>query len=52
MNGEVWKLALEAWEKVSKEIGFETRRDAFLQGYYIAITKVSDEDSEEESDNL
>lgn len=40
-NEEAWIEACRAWIKLSEIIGFETRKDAFLQGYYIAHNKLS-----------
>lgn len=33
----IWKKALEGFEEVRKVIGFETKMDAFCQGYYVAL---------------
>ena len=38
-NEAAWVEALETWEEVSKYWGFEDRKTAFLQGYYIAVNK-------------
>lgn len=40
-NEEAWIQACEAWIKISNIIGFETRKDAFLQGYYMAYNKLN-----------
>jgi hypothetical protein len=39
-NEEAWIEACRAWVKISGVIGFKTRKDAFLQGYYIAHNKL------------
>jgi len=46
---DTWQLALDKWNEISKEIGFENRKIAFLQGFYIghrqaAKTTVSKEE--------
>lgn len=37
MQMDIWGKALEGWEEVSSVVGFETRMDAFCQGYYVAL---------------
>ena len=34
---DIWGKALEGYEEISKVIGFETRMDAFCQGYYVGL---------------
>ena len=34
---DIWGKALDGWEEVSKVVGFETKMDAFCQGYYVAL---------------
>lgn len=41
LNQEAWTAALNAWEKLHGVIGFETRKDAFLQGFYIAYNAIN-----------
>ena len=52
-NEEAWIEACRAWIKISEMVGFETRKDAFLQGYYIAYNKLKPtENNLEESKEL
>lgn len=39
-NEKAWIEACGAWDGVSSVVGFETRKDAFLQGYYMAYNKL------------
>jgi hypothetical protein len=50
-NEEAWIEACRAWVKISNIIGFETRKDAFLQGYYMAHNKLKPSDKESTEDN-
>jgi hypothetical protein len=52
-NDKAWREAYMAWLKISNLVGFETRKDAFLQGFYMAYNmlapapkKPEDEDGE------
>lgn len=54
MNWGVWAKACEAWTRIRKMTGFETREIAFTQGYYMGYNKAvedienADENQEEE----
>jgi hypothetical protein len=40
VNEEAWIKACDAWDEVSNMVGFETRKDAFIQGFYIAYNRL------------
>lgn len=50
-NQEAWIEACRVWVKISDVVGFETRKDAFLQGYYIAYNKLKPSEKKLIGDN-
>lgn len=38
-NKKIWELGIKKWNQISKLIGFETRKDSFLQGFYVGYNQ-------------